>query len=840
MKKWMLILLLVCCMALALTTTALAADTYTIGDFTYMLQNGVLWLTGYKGVEAEVNIPATAEIDGQEWMLQEIANEVFMGNTHIKSVTIPENVQHLGDRVFCNCTSLQTVTLSSTVNRIGVSLFKNCAMLTQVTINGTLESCSEYSLNSGNYSDSSINNSVFYNAGTNSDSLTVTFGPKAKRVPAYLFATGYGRSANVYPHLTAVYLPEGLEEIGEYAFYNCYTFSGPELNEGLLSIGRCAFMNCTGLKSITLPSSIKKLERGAFKNCTNLSTLTINGNLDNCSSYSTNSGNYSDSSVNNSVFYNTGTNVNSFTVTFGPEVTRIPSYLFATGYARDDNCYAHITSVKLSDSVRQIGAYAFGRCYKLESVEVGEGLESIGEGAFARCTALPGIELNEGLKTISSYAFDNCSGLKSITLPSTVTTLKECAFRYCTGLAAVTINGNLDNCSSDSVNSGNFSDGCINNSVFYDAGTQGKAFTVTFGPKVTRIPAYLFATGEARSDNVYAHITAVVLPDTVRRIGDYAFYRCYDLQSVTLGAGLESIGEGAFARCTALAGIELNEGLDYIENYAFDNCTALKSITIPSSVTRLYDGAFRNCTGLSAVTFNGDLEDCTSSSTTSFYTDDYSVFYNTGTNVDSFTVTFGPHVTRIPAYLFATGKAKTDKVYAHITAVFIPDTVEEIGEGAFYSCYDLASLLYGGSEQRWTWVKENGVGKNNGYLTGAAAVYNYALPAPIPRELEIMRITVHDGGGEIVDAVPLGDFLATVTVKNLSSKGDTTVLLAAYNARGQMRGVVYASIRSFPPHALFDVTIPIENPDGDIAYLKAFTIAGLDNPIPISGALRFG
>ena len=81
---------------------------------------------------------------------------------------------------------------------------------------------------------------------------------------------------------------------------------------------------------------------------------------------------------------------------------------------------------------------------------------------------------------------------------------------------------------------------------------------------------------------------ALIIPATidgnpVTSIGNYAFFGCSSLTSITIGDGVTSIG-----------------------NSAFYYCTILTSITIPDSVTSIGEKAFSGCKGLSAVTFLGD------------------------------------------------------------------------------------------------------------------------------------------------------------------------------------------------------------------------------------------
>lgn len=338
------------------------------------------------------------------------------------------------------------------------------------------------------------------------------------------------------------------------------------------SVGDSCFEDCDGIESVTIPEQITYLGKCAFKNCTSLREVTILSDLDGCSSYSINATSlyHGRDSKTNSVFYNTGSNAPSLTVTFGNGVTYIPSYLFATADENGKRNYCYVTEVNIPDSVKEIGEYAFYNCFALEGITIGDGVTNIDEYSFANCTDLQATEmgtrvntigeyafsgctnldtlvLNNSLATISSYAFQNCS-LKEIVLPTSLKALEKGAFKNCTFLNDVTIQSNLADCNKSSINTNSIwkYDNSEDYSVFYNTGANAGTFTVTFTNGVTKVPAYLFATGYDEGQNVYCHITDVRIPDSVTEIGDGAFYNCYDLRTLRIGSGIKTIGEKMF------------------------------------------------------------------------------------------------------------------------------------------------------------------------------------------------------------------------------------------------------------------------------------------------------
>ena len=72
-------------------------------------------------------------------------------------------------------------------------------------------------------------------------------------------------------------------------------------------------------------------------------------------------------------------------------------------------------------------------------------------------------------------------------------------------------------------------------------------------------------------------ITSVTIPDSVTAIGDYAFYYCSNLKTVTISENsqLTSIGDFAFGDCSSLTSIYIPDSVTAIEGHAFRNCSNL-------------------------------------------------------------------------------------------------------------------------------------------------------------------------------------------------------------------------------------------------------------------------
>lgn len=106
-------------------------------------------------------------------------------------------------------------------------------------------------------------------------------------------------------------------------------------------------------------------------------------------------------------------------------------------------------------------------------------------------------------------------------------------------------------------------------------------------------------------------------------------------------------------------------------------------------------------------------------------------------------------------------------------------------------------------------------------------------------EYQINSIAVRDSDGEVLSVLPDEVFLATVSITNLASEGNTHVLLAAYTDAGQYQGMMWVSIEDLSVGATCKVTLPVDNSDGKIENLKAFTVASFSNLTPLGDVVSF-
>ena len=100
-------------------------------------------------------------------------------------------------------------------------------------------------------------------------------------------------------------------------------------------------------------------------------------------------------------------------------------------------------------------------------------------------------------------------------------------------------------------------------------------------------------------------VKKVVVKGDVTNIGDWAFWGCGNLASVSLPDSATRIGSYAF--CSGLSQIVLPKNLTTIESRAFEGCSNLKKIILPDSVTSIGKHAFSNCSSLETVVLSDSL-----------------------------------------------------------------------------------------------------------------------------------------------------------------------------------------------------------------------------------------
>ena len=119
-----------------------------------------------------------------------------------------------------------------------------------------------------------------------------------------------------------------------------------------------------------------------------------------------------------------------------------------------------------------------------------------------------------------------------------------------------------------------------------------------------RDDGFIYTSNDKLGDYVFfdcSGLTSLTLPSSVTKIGCYALFNCIGLTSLTLPSSVTEIGEHAFLNCRGLTNFTIPSGVTKIGAGAFFCCYGLISLTIPSSVTAIGSQAFNDCSGLTSI-----------------------------------------------------------------------------------------------------------------------------------------------------------------------------------------------------------------------------------------------
>ena len=162
-------------------------------------------------------------------------------------------------------------------------------------------------------------------------------------------------------------------------------------------------------------------------------------------------------------------------------------------------------NLRIEGNITAIGDKAFMGFALLKNIEISSEITKIGTNAFTNCIRLSKITLPNTLTEIGSYAFSNCKVLGTIALPDSVTAIGEYAFADCVALKEITVPQN-----------------------------------------VTEIKEYTFSNCKA--------LGIVTLPDSVKAIGEYAFVDCVAIKEINIPQNIAEIGAWAFKNCNCFDG----------------------------------------------------------------------------------------------------------------------------------------------------------------------------------------------------------------------------------------------------------------------------------------------
>ena len=228
-------------------------------------------------------------------------------------------------------------------------------------------------------------------------------------------------------------------------------------------------------------------------------------------------------------------------------------------YSSDDPSPAQeygdaVTKIVVEDGITTVGAYAFCNLYWCESAQLPDSVEYIGDWAFANDYELNDVPFTANLKEIADHAFADIMGHKPLVIPEGIEIIGKSAF--------------LSNVFYDTI-SIPASAYYIEETAFANSLTVHEFIVDENNPNYTAVDGVLFSKDLSvlMDYPIYKTETHYDIPDTVTRIGDWAFAQNFFLKTITIPASVTEVGENLF------------RNLDYIEEYIVDeNCPVLRSV----------------------------------------------------------------------------------------------------------------------------------------------------------------------------------------------------------------------------------------------------------------------
>lgn len=227
--------------------------------------NATIRVETYQG---DITLPETVTgSDGRTYTITAIGNEAFMGcralgnyvGTGLTSIVLPATVKTLGEGSFAY-TSLRRVNLPEGITEIPVGCFGYSQYLDNVVLPSTVKSIGRLAF--ANCYISETVDGVTVKSGINN--ITLNEGLETIGDNAF-----YGCQ-----NLTAIALPSTLKTIGSMTF-NTTALTTINIPESVTSVGEKAFGNSASLAEVTIPGNIKTISEGMFTACRGLKTITL-------------------------------------------------------------------------------------------------------------------------------------------------------------------------------------------------------------------------------------------------------------------------------------------------------------------------------------------------------------------------------------------------------------------------------------------------------------------------------------------------------------------------------------------------------------------------------------
>ncbi len=380
--------------------------------------------------------------------------------------------------------------------------------------------------------------------------------------------------------IKSINLPSSVRNIGKAAFYLCKNLTKITLPENLEKIGEDAF-HYTGLQKIKVPKSVKEMGASVFSGCQDLleADVEFEGDLPDdafstCEKLTTVRLSDKIKVIGKRAFQSCEKLVNiDLSHVSEINICAFRKCSLSKGISLDNaktidvSAFeaTHIPSVKFPDKIKFLGGKCF--CYSsLKSVTL-PNVEVMGQGVFAACKNLKRVDLGEDMSTIPEYTFYDCKNLRKLTNGKNIRVVSDRCFSGCSELANAEFIENVEK---------------IMKSAFENC------------ENLRFVNLKNVSTLEPMAFSGCRNLEFVDLSkSSLRKLEEQTFESCKKLRRINLPQNLEEINSECFQQCRSLHKIDFPTSLRRIEQYAFVN-SGLKIVKIPED-TVCSDNAFSSC-----------------------------------------------------------------------------------------------------------------------------------------------------------------------------------------------------------------------------------------------------
>lgn len=366
-----------------------------------------------------------------------------------------------------------------------------------------------------------------------------------------------------------------------------------------------------------------------------------------------------------------------------------------TGIGNEAFKFCSVSNVTIPNTIKYIGEFAFLRCENLCSITIPNSVKSIGRGAFSGCN-LKGINIPGSVTKISEGAFygnsllcaitvdnsnrtfdsrDNCNaiietatntlikGCSSTIIPQSVLSIGDAAFSGCASITNLIIPKNVTS---------------IGKNPFRDCQGLEKITVDKDNPNYDSRDN-CNAIIETATNCLIVGCKKTVIPETVKIIGESAFYECSDLMTIKIPSSIEIICDDAFGY-SGLIAIDIPGTVKTIGSWTFQRCSNLRRIVLSDGIERMGSRAIYVCPNLPSIKIPKSLDMPNDA-------------IGSCANLNSISVEPGNPYFDSRENCNALIETSTNTLLLACNNTVIPNSVERIADNAFSDCKSLTEII---------------------------------------------------------------------------------------------------------------------------------------------------